>query len=122
MVALSAATVGNEQMLFIFRKRQTIGVVKVVCNLRHFQSMRVDAVNMASILFHAVNFAFVVGNDAVVGVCEPNGMVRLNHHIVGGVQSFAIEFVGQHRDAAIVLSSCDTPVEVLARDQASLQI
>ena len=72
IVTLSATAVGNEQMFFIIGKRQAIGVVKVIGDLGHFQGVWVDAVNVATLLFHAVNFAFVVGDDAVVRVSEPN--------------------------------------------------
>jgi predicted RNA-binding protein len=75
IVTLSATAVGNEQMFFIVGKGQAIGVVKVIGDLRHFKGVRIDAVDMATILLDVVNFAFVVGDDAVVGVSEPNGMV-----------------------------------------------
>ena len=44
-------------------------------DLGDFQGVWVNAVDVATVLFHAVNLALVVGNDAVIGVGEPNGMI-----------------------------------------------
>ena len=74
-VTLGAAAVGNEQVFFVCGKRQAIGMVKVMGDLGDFQGVWVNAVDVATVLFHAVNLALVVGNDAVVGVGEPNGMI-----------------------------------------------
>ena len=74
-MTLGAAAVSNEQMSLICGKRQAIGMVKVMGNLGDFQGVWVNAVDVATVLLHAVNLALVVGNDAVVGVGEPNGMI-----------------------------------------------
>ena len=66
--------------------------------------------------------ALVVGQDPVAGVGEPHRAVGGDHDVVGGVERFAVDAVGEHGDRAVVLGPGHPPGEVLAGDEPALPV
>ncbi len=80
---------------------------------------------MRQLDLHLVPFVFVAGLEG--RVAEPDGAVALDHDVVGRVEALALEVVGQHGDAAVVLGPGDAPAQALvgrafAGDQAALVV
>jgi hypothetical protein len=66
--------------------------------------------------------AFVVGVDAVARVGEPDAAVGLDDHVVGRVEAFAVETLGQHLAPAVEADARDAAAAVLTRDQPAFAI
>jgi len=82
----------------------------------------VDPIDLAvvDLLFGAI--PFVVGVDAVGGVGEPDGVVRLHHDVIGRIQPPAVPLVRDHGNRAVNLGSGDAAREMLAGDQPALVV
>src|SRR5262245_12859864 len=82
---------------------------------------RIDPVDVVG-QFLLGRLAEIVARDAGGRIGEPDGIVRLHHHVVGAVERLAVELVDQHRDGAVVFRARDAAAAVLAGNEASLAI
>src|SRR5256885_6881962 len=66
--------------------------------------------------------AFVIAQNAVTRIGEPDAAVRRRDGVVGGVEFLPLVTVDQDRDGAVRLGAGDAPGIVLAADEPSLAI
>ena len=90
------AGVDDVQQRLVGRERQTVGLHEVVGDDGDAPARRVEAVDVAGADLARRCVAFVVGVDAVARVGEPDAAVGLDHHVVGRVETLAVEAIGQH--------------------------
>ena len=114
-----AAAVGDIQCAPVGRERQAIGL-----DHRGHHGLRLvrsgtQAEDPAAFLLARRAVAFVVGQDAVVGVGEPDAAVRVDGHVVGRVQALAVEVAGQHADLAVQAPRDQAAAAVFAGDDAA---
>src|SRR5215813_6078831 len=66
--------------------------------------------------------AFVVHEAPIARISEPDATVRMNDHVVWGIERFALITIRQHGDAAIILGASHSARAMLARDEAPLPV
>src|SRR5262249_23288683 len=66
--------------------------------------------------------AFVVHEAPIARISEPDATVRMNDHVVWGIERFALITIRQHGDAAIILGASHPARAMLARDEAPLPV
>src|SRR5215813_6601612 len=66
--------------------------------------------------------AFVVHEAPIARISEPDATVRMNNHVVWGIERFALIAIRQHGDAAIILGASHSARAMLARDEAPLPV
>src|ERR1700722_1846390 len=64
----------------------------------------------------------VVAPYPIVRVGKPDAAVALDHHVVGRIETPALELIRQHGHPAIELGPCDAPLAVFAGYQTSLAV
>src|SRR5690606_37314186 len=66
--------------------------------------------------------ALVVAEQAERRISEPDAAVRLHYDIVRRIELLAVEAIGEHRDATVILGAGDTPATVLAGNEPAIAI
>ena len=119
---VAGAGVGNVEHRFVRRKRQPVGLDEVVDHQFDRAAGRVDAVHVAGADLAVGALAFVVRQDAVARIGEPDAAIGMHHHIVRRVQPLAFPVAGQHGDGAIVLGARHAPGQVLTGHQTAFPV
>ena len=114
--------VSDVEHRLVGRKRQSIGLFKVIRYTFNHAAVRVYAVDVAGTNVAGAAAAFVLAQDAIVRVTEPDRAVRMHHHIIGRVQALALPAIGQHGARAIVFGTHHAAAQVLATDQSALPV
>lgn len=119
-------TFDDVQGLFVRGEAQAVGAGEVVDHPGDFPALAVDAVDGVG-LGRGDFVAFVVVAGLEGRVAEPDRAVAFADDVVGGVEGFAVEAVGQHGDGAVVFRAGDAPAfagrgRTLADDEAALAI
>lgn len=120
------ATFDDVQGLFVRGEAQAVGAGEVVDHPGDFPALAVDAVDSVG-LGRGDFVAFVVVAGLKGRVAEPDRAVAFADDVVGGVEGFAVEAVGQHGDGAVVFRPGDAPAfagrgRTFADDEAALAI
>lgn len=120
------AAFDDVQGLFIRGEAQALGTGQVVDHPGDFLALAVDAVDSVG-LSRGDFVAFVVVAGLEGRVAEPDRAVAFADDVVGGVEGFAVEAVGQHGDGAVVFGAGDAAAfagggGALADDEAALAI
>ena len=66
--------------------------------------------------------ALVVTHDAVSRIAEPDAAIGVNHHVVRGIERFAVVAFGQHGGMAVVLVADHAAAGVPAGDLPAFEI
>src|ERR1035438_6898345 len=115
------AGIDDVQLLVVGGKTDAVGLVESV-------GRPLDAGRLG---IHAVDGLFdllprrkslVASHDAVGRVGEPDAAIGMDHEVVGRIQGLAVELVGDHGDAALVLVTHDAAASVLAGELAAFEI
>ena len=64
----------------------------------------------------------IIEKDAVRRVGEPDGTIRLHHHVIGRVEALALVTVGHHADRSIEIGARHAAGQMLAGDEAALAV
>lgn len=120
------AAFDDVQGLFVRGEAQAVGTGEVVDHPGDFPALAVYAVDGVGLgRGDFVAFVVVAGLEGRVG--EPDRAVAFADDVVGGVEGFAVEAVGQHGEGAVVFGAGDAPAFVgggrtLADDEAALAV
>ena len=117
-----AASVGDVEVRFIERERETIRSLEVVADAGDLARRRIGPIHIARTDFARRAVAFVVAVDAVGRVGEPDGPVGSHDDVVGTVESLTVESIGDDGDGSVVFGSSHSTVAVLATDQPALAV
>ena len=120
--ARRAAPFDHVELLFIRRERDAVRIEQVGDH-RVQPAVGAEPVHVGGGLVGFGPFTFPFAIDAEYRVGEPDRVVGLDHDVVGRIEPFAVETVGQHGDLAVVLGTRDaTSDRMLAGDQAPLAV
>ena len=112
----------NVQLLLIGREGQAVGIDDVGDDRRQL-AVGTNAVDIGRGLLWLGAEAFPLAVDAEQRVGEPDGVVGLNHDVVGRIELLALIAVGQHRQAPALFGAHHTAGDgVLAGDEAPLPV
>src|SRR5205807_9462950 len=115
------AGVEDIQPFLIRGKTDSVRAAKPACHHRRSARARIEPVHLwRQLELHTM--AFVIAEIAEIRIGEPDRAIRRHDNIIGRVERFALEFVDQDRDAAVMFGARDAPRTVLAGDQAALPI
>ena len=113
--------VHDVKQLLVGREAQAVGLIEIAGNNCRDARLWVEPVDVSG-KFESSFVPFVIRHNAIAGVAEPDGPVRMNHHVVRGVELLALKAIHQHRDGATMLSARHTARVVLAGDQSPLAV
>src|SRR5262249_27702908 len=109
------------QNRFVRRKTQTVRPVHAALDHGHLAACAIDSIDIhREFLLGAV--AFVVAEQPERRIGEPDGAVGFHHDVVGRIQAFAFEALGDGSNGAVILGATHAPSAVLAGDESSLTI
>src|SRR5438034_2026495 len=89
------------ELLLVRRESDPVGIDDVGNDGRQLAVLG-QAIDVGGRLLGLFLLAFPLAVDAEQGIGEPDGVVGLDHNIIGRVQPLALELVGQHRDLAVL--------------------
>ena len=99
---VSRAGVADIDLLVVGREADAVGLVEVVGDEFDFAGLGIHAIH-GLLQIHLALVAFVVAEDAVAGVGEPDAAVGMHHDVVGRIEVLAVVFLGDDGDAAVEL-------------------
>ncbi|CAM2160147.1 hypothetical protein PT2222_70130 [Paraburkholderia tropica] len=108
------ARVGDIERRFVGRERETVRLDEVVGDAARFRRAAHERIHVAAADLALGAKAFVVAENAVVGIGEPDRALRIDHEIVRRIQALAVVMRGQHGYAAVVFGARNTAPSVFA--------
>ena len=111
----------NVQFRFVRRKAQAIWFLEVFCDYGCFAGLRVESVDPGR-QFVIRLMAFIIHQNSVTRIGEPDRSIRPDHHVVGRIQAVAIKMINKDRNRPIVFCASYPAGAVLAGDQAAFTI
>src|SRR5690606_12516396 len=110
------------ELRLVEREGKTIGAHHVGDDRRDRARLAIDAIDIARADLADRLVALIVAVDAVHRIGEPDRAIRPDDGIVGRVELFAVELVGEGGDGAVMLGAADPAAAMLAGDEATLTV
>src|ERR1700719_4581716 len=119
--AMGKAAVDDVKLFLVRREGKPVGLIEVISYNGRLPALRIEPIDPRR-QFRLRQMTFVVAEDAVAGIREPDGAVRRDYHVVGRIELLALEAVDQDRDGAVGFRARDAPCIVLAGDESTFAV
>src|ERR1019366_7474334 len=96
----ASACVGDIHLLVVGRETDAVGAIHLIVDARHLASLWIHAVDGLLVLLISFE-AFVVAEDAVGRIGEPDAAIGVHDNVVGRIQALAFELISDDGGGAV---------------------
>ncbi len=116
------AGVGDVQPALVGGETDAVRAHEVIGHHLQRAILRIESIDVARTDLALAFVPFIVVEQAVGRIGEPDRAIGLHHGIVGRVEPLALVAIGQHRDRTVEFGTRYAPPAVLAADQPPFAI
>jgi hypothetical protein len=120
VLLVGRAGVGDIEVFLVRREGDAVRANHIGDDRGDRAGFGVDSMYMAALDLLLSAIPFVVGVDAIGGVGEPDGVVRLHHDVVRRIETFAVPLFRNDGNRAVNLGAGHAAREMFACDQPAL--
>src|SRR3954462_10202842 len=122
VVVVRSSGIDDIKFALVRRERETVRLRELVADQFHLRAAGADAIDVTTTNFAVGAITFVVAQNAVVRIGEPDVAFGIHDYIVRRIEALAFEVRRQHRPAAVVFGARHASRAVLAGHEPSLAV